>query len=189
MDLAFIQEAERGLVEGEKGADFKSCCLQMFLHAVKVLISRQQSERSWFEQYLFVHFDESPVPKKASPNKNLPNLPVHWHNGITLLLIFGSLQGYEWIQYPVENHLAACICGNLRIYPVNTTSSNVAKLSKFQTQDQLNSMDPNWQFQVKSTFLVLLLFNEALQCDGFLPKLQPATCPWGPSSEHPPSNS
>lgn len=100
VDLAFIQEAERGLVEGEKGADFKSCCLQMFLHAVKVLIARQQSERIWFEQYLFVHFDESPVPKKASPNKNLPNLPVHWHNGITLLLIFGSLQGHGWIQYP-----------------------------------------------------------------------------------------
>lgn len=43
----------------------------------------------------------------------------------------------------IENHLAACICCNLRIYTVNTTSSNVAKLSKFQTQDQLNSMDPN----------------------------------------------
>lgn len=43
----------------------------------------------------------------------------------------------------IENHLAACICCNLRIYTVNTTSSNVAKLSKFRTQDQLNSMDPN----------------------------------------------
>ena len=124
LDLAFIQEAERGLVEGEKGADFKSCCLQMFLHAVEVFISRHPTK---FEKTC---------------------LSI----GTMASLFFSSLVASKAMNESnilVENYLAACICCNLRVYTVNAISSNVA-LPSFQNSKHrtIEFNWTNWHFKV-----------------------------------------